>query len=242
MSAIVPCAHCGAELKHPPSDFKGHKHHFCNLACKGAYLSRHVAGKNHHQWTSIDIPCAVCGKIVQRRPSQMKSRAHVFCNRACYCTYQSIHKTGSNNHNWGGVAVPCDYCGTMISHPPSQANANKHQFCNKTCHGAYLALHTVGNAHHLWKGGRIDYYGPNWRMQKRAARKRDKYTCQACGKKPKKRALDVHHIKPFRSFGYKPGINETYLQANDLTNLISLCNKCHMQAECGKIAIQPYLL
>ena len=82
------------------------------------------------------------------------------------------------------------------------------------------------------------------RLNGAAARKRDKYHCQHCGATQTKikRALDVHHIRPFREFGYVPGKNESYKQANDLINLISLCKVCHKQAESGKIAIQPYLL
>lgn len=99
-----------------------------------------------------------------------------------------------------------------------------------------------GSANPHWKGGYKEYYGPNWNIQRRAARKRDKHRCQCCGKKQKTKAFDVHHVRPFRTFGYVVGVNDHYLPANDLTNLITLCPSCHTRAENGKIAFQPYLL
>lgn len=86
-------------------------------------------------------------------------------------------------------------------------------------------------------------YGPNWEQQRNAARARDGYTCRHCGK-PELPSLtrrgaggeggrqhDVHHIVPFRAFGYIPGVNENYKQANALENLITLCAACHQRVE-----------
>ena len=47
-----------------------------------------------------------------------------------------------------------------------------------------------------------------------AVLKRDKHTCQACGKSP---AAQVHHIKARRHGG-----------KDELPNLITLCGRCHM--------------
>ena len=41
----------------------------------------------------------------------------------------------------------------------------------------------------------------------------------------------MHHIQPFRTFGYLAGVNDSYLRANDLSNLVTLCPACHRQAE-----------
>ncbi|RME43150.1 MAG: DUF1998 domain-containing protein, partial [Chloroflexi bacterium] len=45
------------------------------------------------------------------------------------------------------------------------------------------------------------------------------------------RQHDIHHISPFRDFGYVPGENERYRVANQLDNLITLCRVCHRRAE-----------
>lgn len=83
-----------------------------------------------------------------------------------------------------------------------------------------------------WKGGYEPYYGSNWYKQKRKARERDSYTCQVCGGRTNGRALDVHHIISFREFG-----RENYKEANQLSNLITLCIPCHGKADAGKIPI-----
>jgi hypothetical protein len=64
-------------------------------------------------------------------------------------------------------------------------------------------------------------------------RRRDHYTCQGCGKTEVElgRVLDVHHIRPFREFGYIRHQNDRYLLANDLSNLVSLCVSCHKTME-----------
>lgn len=75
-------------------------------------------------------------------------------------------------------------------------------------------------------------YGPNWSAQRDAARARDAYTCQHCGAPESgHRQHDVHHIIPFRAFGYVPGANDLYQLANRLENLVTLCLICHRRVE-----------
>jgi DEAD/DEAH box helicase domain-containing protein len=74
-------------------------------------------------------------------------------------------------------------------------------------------------------------YGPNWARQREAARARDGYRCRQCGAPEAGREHDVHHLTPFRAFGYVPGLNENYQPANDLANLVTLCRACHRRAE-----------
>ncbi len=75
-------------------------------------------------------------------------------------------------------------------------------------------------------------YGPNWAAQRDAARARDGYACRHCGAAERQgRQHDVHHLTPFRVFGYVPGVNDLYLLANRLENLITLCPACHRRVE-----------
>jgi DEAD/DEAH box helicase domain-containing protein len=75
-------------------------------------------------------------------------------------------------------------------------------------------------------------YGPNWPAQRDAARARDGYRCRQCGAPEREdRQHDVHHLTPFRSFGYVPGVNDFYELANRLENLITLCPACHRRVE-----------
>ncbi len=75
-------------------------------------------------------------------------------------------------------------------------------------------------------------YGPNWPAQRAAALARDGYRCCHCGVPEREgHPLEVHHRVPFASFGYVPGVNDLYLLANRLENLITLCGACHRRAE-----------
>jgi len=93
--------------------------------------------------------------------------------------------------------------------------------------GYWLALsdETVGKLREdgLWSNAPNDY-GPNWPKQRDLARARDGYRCQICGQPEGDKAHHVHHKIPFRMF-------ESVEQANQLANLITLCNSCHRKAE-----------
>ncbi len=75
-------------------------------------------------------------------------------------------------------------------------------------------------------------YGPDWPAQRAAALARDGYRCRHCGTPEREgHPLEVHHRVPFAAFGYVPGVNDFYRQANRLENLITLCPACHRRAE-----------
>jgi DEAD/DEAH box helicase domain-containing protein len=67
-------------------------------------------------------------------------------------------------------------------------------------------------------------YGPDWIRIRDRVRARDKYTCQVCGAVETNRQHDVHHKTPFRAF-------PSYVEANRLENLTTLCPSCHHKVE-----------
>lgn len=78
-------------------------------------------------------------------------------------------------------------------------------------------------------------YGPNWVEQRNEARMRDGYRCTRCNAPERsEREHDVHHIVPFRDYGYVPGRNRAYLEANRLENLLTLCQSCHQAVEAAQ--------
>ncbi len=80
----------------------------------------------------------------------------------------------------------------------------------------------------------LNDYGPNWAEQRQQVRTRDHFCCTQCGApESPNRQHDVHHLTPFRTFGYVPGINENYKIANRLTNLVLVCRGCHLRLEAG---------
>ncbi|MCB0081044.1 MAG: DUF1998 domain-containing protein, partial [Caldilineaceae bacterium] len=80
----------------------------------------------------------------------------------------------------------------------------------------------------------VNDYGPNWQAQRKRVRVRDHYRCTQCGRpEAEGRQHDVHHLVPFRTFGYVTGLNENYLAANELSNLVLVCHTCHQRLEAG---------
>ena len=75
----------------------------------------------------------------------------------------------------------------------------------------------------LWTSSPNDY-GPDWKSTRQTVLKRDQHVCQMCRKKRISQDLHVHHKHPLRSF-------TNYKEANTLSNLISLCPRCHQRAE-----------
>lgn len=75
----------------------------------------------------------------------------------------------------------------------------------------------------LWTNNQNDY-GPGWKHLCEQVRLRDEYRCQVCGIRESNRAHDVHHKMPFRSF-------TNLEQANQLANLLTLCQTCHNRVE-----------
>jgi DEAD/DEAH box helicase domain-containing protein len=75
----------------------------------------------------------------------------------------------------------------------------------------------------LWRNAPGDY-GRDWPRLAAAIRKRDGNRCQHCGLPETDTAHDVHHIVPLRKFS-------SLQEANDPSNLITLCPRCHRKAE-----------
>jgi DEAD/DEAH box helicase domain-containing protein len=75
-------------------------------------------------------------------------------------------------------------------------------------------------------------YGPDWDKIRAEILERDGHHCRKCGAgEPPGRSHDVHHIRPFREFGYVRGVNQNDRLANAPENLITLCRACHHRAE-----------
>ena len=67
-------------------------------------------------------------------------------------------------------------------------------------------------------------YGPDWPRLRRQVRERDGFRCRSCGITESGQAFHVHHVTPFRLF-LSPA------QANQQSNLVTLCPACHRRAE-----------
>ncbi|WP_246946189.1 HNH endonuclease [Bacillus pinisoli] len=214
---IINCSFCYKQINRKQSIIS--KNNYCNKNCRNNYLNQNSKQINQHLVDKVEVNCQECNvefKVIKSREGTAK-----YCSRLCL---------GKANGRRGKVdylkriEVPCTNCGNILAKKPSVVH--KWNFCNEKCMGNYYEKSKAfaGEKSGTWQGGDIDYYGPNWRSQRRMARKRDNYTCQDCGVSEKiyGQELSVHHIKPFRSF------DGDWRRANQLSNLISLCEyPCH---------------
>lgn len=231
--AIYSCEQCGQPFKRPPSHVTRHPHNFCSRPCRENWMSIHIRGKQNPHFASIEITCDQCGMAFNRIPAQVQKYRNHFCSKQCHAAWKTRR-----------VPCLCAQCDTPISRKPTDLQRTDYQFCSAQCYHRWRSLNKCGEDSPLWRGGKIGYYGPNWLEQRRKARKRDKYRCRRCDVHERRlgQELHVHHIIPFRGFGYKPDENDYYLRANHLDNLVCLCNSCHRFVECGETPMQIGLL
>lgn len=162
------------------------------------------------------IICEICKQSFKVK-SYRKNKAR-FCSAACYGIHQRSSRLGVGRKR---VIVKCVTCGKEIEKQPSAVNDSN--FCNRKCFGIWRASTVwTGENSPVWIGGYSEYRGPNWKRQKGIALFRDDFTCRQCGDSG---ILHVHHIKPYQLFDH-------YKEANDISNLITLCPACHSAAEC----------
>jgi 5-methylcytosine-specific restriction endonuclease McrA len=111
-------------------------------------------------------------------------------------------------------------CRSVVLVPAAQKYRRK--YCSQRCAASHYNTHFhSGPRNGRWRGGKVLSYGAQWKLLKERVRFRDR-VCRRCGKTPEQngRALDVHHIKPYRFSG-----------DHSLDNLVALCRSCHMRAD-----------
>ncbi len=74
-----------------------------------------------------------------------------------------------------------------------------------------------------WNNDPADY-GKDWVKIRTKVLERDHFTCQLCQTKFESKSLHIHHKTPIRMFS-------SISEANQLSNLITLCGKCHQRVE-----------
>lgn len=229
---IISCKRCQVEVSIVPS--KLGKTKFCSKTCYDQWQRESgEVGEKHHNYSKIALTCANCEKAFSRSRHRVKSQVNHFCGPTCRSSWQAKAMLGANNPVYSRKQVTCEHCNAVLERIAARLRNNKWHFCGHKCYGAWRNGRFTADQNGAWLGGYKNYYGPNWRSQQKKARQRDADTCQSCGvtKAELGKKLDVHHVKPFRLFGYVKGENKNYKLANDLDNLLSLCSSCHMQTE-----------
>lgn len=219
----LACDMCGKAYDRARSNsYDGQKHYFCSNECRQGWEKR-----NNEQ--SL---CRQCGTAIVRTQSDIETSKGRFCGMECREAWEAAQ--------W--FTINCDECDKEFER--QQSAMRERNFCCVECKSQWVGRLLQGENSPNWRGGHGSYRGPNWARQSQAARRRDNHKCQHCGVGEKNLGikLHVHHITPFRLFGYIRNQNDHYEEANRLTNLITLCPSCHAKAEAGKIPLQPPLL
>lgn len=166
----------------------------------------------------IILTCETCNTQYPAKPYMArKSKLH-FCSSKCYGIWQQAHRKNLGSKK---ITVTCLVCGKNFERQKSSIRS--HMFCSRKCWAQWRSSEAwSGKNNPSWKGGNTRYRGENWNKQSKLTRLRDGDTCQHC--RIHSPSLPVHHIIPFHLF-------DDYIQANNLSNLITLCPTCHSAAE-----------
>lgn len=208
--------------------------------CHESGFDKISAMKKHHYMAhgesiaGYEFECDWCGEVLWKEKSYQGQDKKFFCDKECEGNWKSENKTGENHPRFGsgGIVIECEWCGESVEKPPSHVEPYDHHFCSLSCRGEWLSENWVGEDCDNWKGGAIDYYGTEWISSRREIRKRDGNQCRICGRAEAEigRKPSVHHITPVRSF-------DDPNEAHSRTNMIQLCQSCHVKAEHGYVEL-----
>jgi hypothetical protein len=135
----------------------------------------------------------------------------------------AVGAVGEKSLRWQeGVERTCEHCKKSFRQKPWLERQNgPARFCGKACFAASGCFTRERSP--LWVGGPKTYRGRGWSAARTAVVTEQDGACADCGKHVGK-SLPVHHRRPFREFA-------TAEEANQRSNLVGLCQSCHMKAE-----------
>lgn len=187
-------------------------------------------GENNPNWRGgmIEKKCEYCDENFE----SYESEGRVYCSK-CWSDYsKEIHSGTKKNPNWTEREdVVCSECGEIMNIPQYRPKPN---YCGD-CFDGKRGKIWGGENSPLYQGGTTDYFGPNWKEQRKKALERDNFECVICGmaneihKEEFNQSIHVHHIRPRKEFVEDGEFD--YTEANKIDNLISLCNSHHRSVE-----------
>ena len=144
-------------------------------------------------------------KITCKRCGRVVVKYHNIRNANIFCSREcrSLY-----DNPLGKKEITCKVCGKKKLVKRCEFNRGQHKFCSWECY--LLRERPVVLSK---RGG-----GRNCRKLRKVF-KRDNGVCLVCGSDAK----EVHHIISFREYKNK-------VEADNITNLISLCKRCHIRA------------
>lgn len=191
------------------------------------------------------MKCQFCGKSFSIQERAVRRGRGKFCSASCHGRSKIAHvnrtrkKTthnagwfttetalGANNPRWKPPAIKvCKNCHQSfeIKEWILRQPSNRGDFCSIECRGEYRTKYQSGDNSPFWVGGAQTKRGRGWQEIRRIIISNQNGNCADCGAH-KGKSLPIHHIKPFRDF-------QNPEEANQLDNLIGLCQSCHMKRE-----------
>lgn len=225
----VECDNCGEQFQRTPSEIERYEHSFCSEVCKGEWQSENHIGEDNPRWEGgrSTYECVICGSEEERY--ECETYDDVVCSIECNKALTSWANRGETL-----VERDCDYCGETYETKPAWDRKQEHGYCSRECADDAHSDRMGGDGNPRWEGGDIHdtYCGPNWESKRQQVLDRDNHACARCGSEHE---LQVHHIKPRREF-ITDGEYD-YTNANQLNNLVTLCNVCHPTVEAWSLRI-----
>jgi hypothetical protein len=200
---------------------------YCSQACGAAHRTKPEIKARK---TCI---CEFCGVDFET----WNSRPGRFCSRLCAGRYGAKQLRPSRRKLENLRTIYCEICNREYVVHVAQLTGRNSRFCSVKCRAVWKSESMKGAGNHNYIGGtRFPDRGSSWSKQRKLAKARDGARCQICGTADKKRRISVHHIIPYKQFG------GDHLKANVLSNLITLCQKCHVKVERHKLPCPRPLL
>lgn len=176
------------------------------------------------QYYNRDKQCIICNKPTKTYNAKTCSK---------YCREVVTQLLVSLN----AIYLQCSWCDKLVIRRPNKVrghetnvhNTRKLAFCDKQCHNSFLRYVKHSNYRQDNSKTKKKNYGPNWSIVRNLKREASNYCCHDCGIHENEygKQLSIHHIKPFVSF-------DTYQEANQLNNLVALCEPCHRKRHSGE--------
>lgn len=183
-------------------------------------FSTEMGVKTHH-WQIHDEKigetersCKNCGAEFTVSDYVIERGEGNFCSPECY------HNSMSTK-----VTVECKTCGKKKNIKKYQYEKFENHFCSNDCYAEHKSESMSGKGNHMWKDG-VDWipYGAKYYKNRQKVIERDLGECIICGDDN----IEVHHITPRVKYRVD---GEILPEANDMSNLVTLCRKHHKEYE-----------
>lgn len=183
-------------------------------------------------------PCVVCGR--EMLVSRCRLERKKYCSRRCrglsmVAHMNAVRRPAVDNSSWfkKGPRGPqisrlkflCKNCDREFERLPWMTRRPGFAgiYCSGKCRNSFRQRMESGERSPFWVGGVLTYRGRQWNKIRLVIVKRQRGRCARC-KRFVGKSLPVHHVKPYRE-------HQTPEQANHLSNLIGMCQSCHMKTE-----------